>query len=56
MGDQCPRLGGLRWVDPREGQGLKFTRERILEVLMHEELCQKDLASFFEEMESAGQS
>ena len=21
MGDECPRLGGLRWVDAREGQG-----------------------------------
>ena len=21
MGDQCPRLGGLRWVHPGEGQG-----------------------------------
>ena len=21
MGDQCPRLGGLRWIDPREGRG-----------------------------------
>ena len=37
-------------------EALKFTRDRILEVLMHEELCQKDLASFFEETESAGQS
>ena len=21
MGGQCPRLGDLTWVDPREGQG-----------------------------------
>ena len=23
MCGQCPRLGGLRWVDPREGHGLR---------------------------------